>query len=151
MAASQGLPCYETPTGWRFFCNLLEAGLIGLCGEESFGTSSAHCREKDGLWALLFWLNLLAVDGRSLPAILREHWARFGRHHYQRWDYVVADTGRATELMEALRRLQEIVQRVAVPPKKRRPTKPTRSSQQKRLESKARRSETKTLRRDIPD
>ncbi len=110
VAASQGLPCYETPTGWRFFCNLLEAGLIGLCGEESFGTSSAHCREKDGLWALLFWLNLLAVDGRSLPAILREHWARFGRHHYQRWDYVVADTGRATELMEALRRLLPALQ-----------------------------------------
>lgn len=105
VAASQGLPCYETPTGWRFFCNLLEAGLIGLCGEESFGTSSAHCREKDGLWAVLFWLNLLAVDGRSVPEILRDHWARFGRHHYQRWDYVVADASRATELMEALRRL----------------------------------------------
>ncbi len=110
VAASQGLPCYETPTGWRFFCNLLEAGLIGLCGEESFGTSSAHCREKDGLWAVLFWLNLLAVDGRSLPEILREHWARFGRHHYQRWDYVVADAGRASGLMEALRALLPALQ-----------------------------------------
>ncbi len=105
VAASQGLPCYETPTGWRFFCNLLEAGRIGLCGEESFGTSSAHCREKDGLWAVLFWLNLLAVDGRSLPAILQAHWQTFGRHHYQRWDYVVDDASRAGELMAALRTL----------------------------------------------
>ena len=105
VAASLGLPCFETPTGWRFFCNLLEAGRIGLCGEESFGTSSAHCREKDGLWAVLFWLNLLAVDGRSLPAIVRAHWQRFGRHHYQRWDYVVADASRAQALMTALRAL----------------------------------------------
>lgn len=103
VAASAGLPCFETPTGWRFFCNLLEAGRIGLCGEESFGTSSAHCREKDGLWAVLFWLNLLAVDGRSLPEILRAHWSRFGRHNYQRWDYVIPDAARANELMEALR------------------------------------------------
>lgn len=103
VAASLGIPCYETPTGWRFFCNLLDAGRIGLCGEESFGTSSAHCREKDGLWAVLFWLNLLAVDGRSLPDILQGHWQKFGRHHYQRWDYVVDDAGRAAELMTALR------------------------------------------------
>jgi phosphoglucomutase len=105
VAASLGLPCYETPTGWRFFCNLLDAGQIGLCGEESFGTSSAHCREKDGLWAVLFWLNLLAVDGRPLPEILQGHWRQFGRHHYQRWDYAVDDAGRAVELMEALRAL----------------------------------------------
>lgn len=103
VAASLGLPCYETPTGWRFFCNLLDAGRIGLCGEESFGTSSDHCREKDGLWAVLFWLNLLAVDGRPLPAILDGHWQRFGRHHYQRWDYIVADAERAASLMTALR------------------------------------------------
>ena len=105
VAASLGLPCFETPTGWRFFCNLLEAGRIGLCGEESFGTSSAHCREKDGLWAVLFWLNLLAVDGRSLPEIVRAHWQHFGRHHYQRWDYVVEDASRAQALMTALRAL----------------------------------------------
>ncbi len=105
VAASLSLPCYETPTGWRFFCNLLEAGRIGLCGEESFGTSSAHCREKDGLWAVLFWLNLLAVDGRSLPEILHAHWSRFGRHHYQRWDYVVDDASRAGDLVTALRGL----------------------------------------------
>ncbi len=105
VAARLGLPCYETPTGWRFFCNLLEAGRIGLCGEESFGTSSAHCREKDGLWAVLFWLNLLAIDGRSLPEILQAHWQQFGRHHYQRWDYVVDDSDRANELLASLRTL----------------------------------------------
>jgi phosphoglucomutase len=105
VAARLGLPCYETPTGWRFFCNLLDAGLIGLCGEESFGTSSAHCREKDGLWAVLFWLNLLAVDGRTVPEILANHWQQYGRHHYQRRDYAVADAGRAAELMTALRAL----------------------------------------------
>lgn len=105
VAASLGLPCHETPTGWRFFCNLLDAELIGLCGEESFGTSSAHCREKDGLWAVLFWLNLLAVDGRPMADILQGHWQRFGRHHYQRWDYVVPDASRAAELMAALRKL----------------------------------------------
>ena len=105
VAAHLGLPCYETPTGWRFFCNLLEAGLIGLCGEESFGTSSDHVREKDGLWAVLFWLNLLAADGRSIPEILAGHWQQFGRHHYQRWDYQIDDAGRATELVAALRAL----------------------------------------------
>jgi phosphoglucomutase len=110
VAARQGLHCYETPTGWRFFCNLLEAGRIGLCGEESFGTSSAHCREKDGLWAVLFWLNLLAVDGRSLPEILQAHWREFGRHHYQRWDYVVEDASRAQELIAALRALLPVLQ-----------------------------------------
>jgi len=105
VAASLRLPCHETPTGWRFFCNLLEADRIGLCGEESFGTSSAHCREKDGLWAVLFWLNLLAADGRPLPVILADHWARFGRHHYQRRDYVIDDADRADDLVTALRRL----------------------------------------------
>ncbi len=103
VAEKLGIPCYETPTGWRFFCNLLEAGLIGLCGEESFGTSSAHVREKDGLWAVLFWINLLAVQRRSLKQIVTEHWQRYGRHHYQRWDYVTADTVRANELIAALR------------------------------------------------
>ncbi len=105
VAASLNLPCFETPTGWRYFCNLLEAERIGLCGEESFGTSSAHCREKDGLWAVLFWLNLLAVDGRSVPQILHAHWQQYGRHHYQRRDYVIANAARAGELMAALRAL----------------------------------------------
>ncbi len=103
VAAELGIPCYETPTGWRFFCNLLEAGLIGLCGEESFGTSSAHVREKDGLWSVLLWINLLAVQNRSLKEIANEHWRRYGRHHYQRQDYFTADTARANELITALR------------------------------------------------
>jgi phosphoglucomutase len=103
VAAELGIPCYETPTGWRFFCNLLEDGLIGLCGEESFGTSSAHVREKDGLWAVLFWINLLAAKRCSLKQIASEHWSRYGRHHYQRWDYYTPDTPRANELMEAMR------------------------------------------------
>jgi phosphoglucomutase len=103
VAAELGIPCYETPTGWRFFCNLLEAGRLGLCGEESFGTSSAHVREKDGLWAVLFWTNLLAIRGCSLKEIANEHWRHYGRHHYQRWDYFTADTASANELITALR------------------------------------------------
>jgi phosphoglucomutase len=103
VAADVGIPCFETPTGWRYFCNLLEAGRIGLCGEESFGTGSSHAREKDGLWAVLFWLNLLAARKASLPALAAEHWRRFGRHYYQRHDYDIADAGRAEELMSALR------------------------------------------------
>lgn len=109
VAATLDLPCYETPTGWRFFCNLLDAGRIGLCGEESFGTSSAHCREKDGLWAVLFWLNLLAVDGRSVREILHAHWQQHGRHHYQRRDYEIADTSRANDLMTGLRDMLPIL------------------------------------------
>ncbi len=103
VARQLGLPCYETPTGWRYFCNLLEAGLIGLCGEESFGTGAAHTREKDGLWAILFWLNLLAASGQSIPDIMRSHWQRFGRHYYQRHDYHIPDAERAQALISALR------------------------------------------------
>jgi phosphoglucomutase len=103
VAAALAIPCFETPTGWRYFCNLLEAGLIGLCGEESFGTGSAHTREKDGLWAVLFWLNLLAQLEQPLGAIVRDHWRRYGRHYYQRQDYFVADAARAQGLVEWLR------------------------------------------------
>lgn len=103
VAATLGIDCYETPTGWRFFCNLLEAGLIGLCGEESFGTGSSHTREKDGLWAVLFWMNLLAVRGMPVRGIIEDHWRRYGRHYYQRHDYFIKDTNRATELITALR------------------------------------------------
>jgi phosphoglucomutase len=82
-----GIPCYETPTGWKYFGSLLDAGRCTLCGEESAGTGSNHVREKDGLWAVLYWLNILAV--RDLPAdvIVREHWRRFGRNVYSRHDY----------------------------------------------------------------
>jgi phosphoglucomutase len=103
VAEAHGIPCFETPTGWRFFCNLLEAGRISLCGEESFGTGSNHVREKDGLWAVLFWLNLLAELRQSVPEILARHWRQYGRHYYQRHDYFIADRDRADALIDALR------------------------------------------------
>lgn len=103
VAATQSLPCYETPTGWRFFCNLFEASRIGLCGEESFGTGASHVREKDGLWAVLFWLSLLAIRNESIPNIMSRHWRTFGRHYYRRHDYQIADAGRAENLMESMR------------------------------------------------
>ena len=84
VAEALGLDCYETPTGWKFFGNLLDAKRITLCGEESFGTGSDHVREKDGLWAVLYWLNLLAATGSSVPALVAEHWARFGRNVFAR-------------------------------------------------------------------
>ena len=87
VAKALGLPCYETPTGWKFFGNLLDAGRITLCGEESFGTGSDHIREKDGLWAVLFWLQILAVRGCSVAEIMTDHWQRHGRHYYSRHDY----------------------------------------------------------------
>ena len=102
VAQRLGLPCYETPTGWRFFSNLLDAGKVTLCGEESFGTSSSHCREKDGLWAVLFWLDLLAARRQPLRVILQEHWADYGRDFFQREDYEIPDAERAANLMKEL-------------------------------------------------
>ena len=97
VAKRLGIGCYETPTGWKFFGNLLDAGRITLCGEESFGTGSDHVREKDGLWAVLFWLNILAKRGESVEQIVRTHWRDFGRNYYTRHDYeeVPADAARA--------------------------------------------------------
>lgn len=100
-----GVECYETPTGWKFFGNLLDAGRITLCGEESFGTGSDHVREKDGLWAVLFWLNLLAVRQQSVAEILSDHWRRFGRNFYTRHDYEGLDGQAAELLIDHLRRL----------------------------------------------
>ena len=102
VAEQLGLECYETPTGWKFFGNLLDAQKITLCGEESFGTGSNHVREKDGLWAVLFWLNLLAVKQKSVEKIVREHWASFGRNYYTRHDYEAIDKGDAEGLMQHL-------------------------------------------------
>ncbi len=102
VAESLGLDCYETPTGWKFFGNLLDAKRITLCGEESFGTGSDHVREKDGLWAVLFWLNLLAVRKMSVQAIVQEHWRKFGRNFYTRYDYEEVDTEAANGLMKHL-------------------------------------------------
>ncbi len=102
VAEALGIPCYETPTGWKFFGNLLDAGMATICGEESAGTGSDHVREKDGLWAVLLWLNILAVRRISVDALAREHWARFGRNYYARHDYEAIETGRADALMAEL-------------------------------------------------
>ncbi|MDR0934159.1 MAG: alpha-D-glucose phosphate-specific phosphoglucomutase [Burkholderiaceae bacterium] len=103
VAAAMKIPCYETPTGWKFFGNLLDAGRITLCGEESYGTGSTHIREKDGLWAILFWLNLIAVTGKSVNELVAEHWLRYGRNYYSRHDYEQVDSARANTLMDGLR------------------------------------------------
>ncbi len=102
VADSLGLECYETPTGWKFFGNLLDAKRITLCGEESFGSGSDHVREKDGLWAVLFWLNLLAVRQESVEKIVTQHWAKFGRNYYTRYDYEGIDNQSADGLMANL-------------------------------------------------
>jgi phosphoglucomutase len=100
-----GLPCYETPTGWKFFGNLLDANMISLCGEESFGTGSFHVREKDGLWAVLCWLSILADKNKdssdklvSVEDIARAHWAEFGRNYYSRYDYENLETADADKV-----------------------------------------------------
>ena len=103
VAAALGIACFETPTGWKFFGNLLDAGQVTLCGEESAGTGSDHVREKDGVWAVLFWLNILAVRGESVEAIVRDHWRRFGRNFYSRHDYEGVDTVAANALVADLR------------------------------------------------
>jgi len=100
VAQALGIPCYETPTGWKFFGNLMDAGKVTLCGEESFGTGSDHVREKDGLWAVLFWLNVVAVRKQSVETIVREHWAKFGRNVYSRHDYEGLPTEAASALMK---------------------------------------------------
>jgi phosphoglucomutase len=103
VAAQLGLNCYETPTGWKFFGNLLDSNKITLCGEESFGTGSDHVREKDGLWAVLFWLNILAARQQSVADIVREHWRTYGRNYYTRHDYEGVDSESANRLVDALR------------------------------------------------
>ena len=102
VADALNIDCYETPTGWKFFGNLLDAYKATLCGEESFGTGSDHVREKDGLWAVLFWLNILAVRQQSVETIVREHWAKYGRNFYTRHDYEGVDHNAAEQLMEDL-------------------------------------------------
>ncbi len=103
VAKALGIECFETPTGWKFFGNLLDAGRIAFCGEESFGTGSNHVREKDGLWAVLAWLNLLAVRQQSVTDIVHEHWQKFGRNYYARHDYEGVDKAAAEQLMDNLR------------------------------------------------
>lgn len=103
VAEELGIPCYETPTGWKFFGNLMDAGKVTLCGEESFGTGSDHVREKDGLWAVLFWLNILAIKRQSVETLLKRHWARFGRNVYSRHDYEGLPTEAANGIVQHLR------------------------------------------------
>ena len=103
VAVSLGIPCYETPTGWKFFGNLLDAGRATICGEESAGTGSDHVREKDGLWAVLLWLNILAASGKSVAELMRDHWARYGRNYYSRHDYEGIAKADADAVIENLR------------------------------------------------
>ncbi|WP_336867037.1 alpha-D-glucose phosphate-specific phosphoglucomutase [Sphingomonas sanguinis] len=103
VAEKLGIPAYETPTGWKFFGNLLDAGMATICGEESAGTGSDHVREKDGLWAVLLWLNILAASGKSVDQIARDHWATYGRNYYARHDYEGVESERADALMTDLR------------------------------------------------
>ncbi len=103
VAKELGVPLYETPTGWKFFGNLLDADKVTLCGEESYGTGSNHIREKDGVWAVLFWLNLQAVTGKKVPQLVNEHWAKYGRNFYSRHDYEAINSAKANELMASLR------------------------------------------------
>ncbi len=102
VADKLGIECFETPTGWKFFGNLLDAGRVTLCGEESAGTGSEHVREKDGLWAVLLWLNILAERKQSVAEIMRDHWAEFGRNYYSRHDYEAIPTAQADALMEGV-------------------------------------------------
>jgi phosphoglucomutase len=103
VAKALDIHCYETPTGWKFFGNLMDAGLCTICGEESFGTGSDHVREKDGLWAVLCWLSILAATSKSVSDVVRDHWQRFGRSYYQRHDYEGLELKAATEMIDALR------------------------------------------------
>ncbi len=103
VAAALGIPVFETPTGWKFFGNLLDAGRVTICGEESFGTGSDHVREKDGLWAILLWLNILAVRGQSVATIMADHWATYGRNYYSRHDFEGIETAQADAMMADLR------------------------------------------------
>ncbi len=103
VAEKLGVPCFETPTGWKFFGNLMDAGKVTLCGEESFGTGSSHVREKDGLWAVLFWLNILAKRHLSVEQILIKHWAEYGRNVYSRHDYEALPSDIAADIMAHLK------------------------------------------------
>ena len=103
VAERLGVALYETPTGWKFFGNLLDAGMATICGEESAGTGSDHVREKDGIWAVLLWLNIVAARRQSVAAIMADHWATYGRNYYARHDYEAIATDRADALMAALR------------------------------------------------
>ncbi|MBB5721203.1 phosphoglucomutase [Loktanella ponticola] len=110
VAAALDLPCFETPTGWKFFGNLMDDGQVALCGEESFGTGSDHIREKDGLWAVLMWLNIIAATGQGVAELLKAHWATYGRNYYSRHDFEAIPTDQADVVFDGLRdRLGDLV------------------------------------------
>jgi len=102
VAEKLGINCYETPTGWKFFGNLMDDGRISFCGEESFGTSSDHVREKDGLWAVLCWINILAATGKSVADLIKDHWSFYGRDLFTRHDYEAIASDSAAKMMETL-------------------------------------------------
>lgn len=102
VAKALNIGYYEVPTGWKYFCNLMDSNRITFCGEESFGTGSSHIREKDGIWAILFWLNIIAVTGKSVEEITRDHWKKYGRSYYMRNDYEIPDAELANKLMDDL-------------------------------------------------
>tara|TARA_Y100001933_G_scaffold255872_1_gene299640 strand:- start:2885 stop:4522 length:1638 start_codon:yes stop_codon:yes gene_type:complete len=102
VAKKLNLPCYETPTGWKFFGNLLDANKITICGEESFGTGSNHVREKDGLWSVLYWLQILSIKNCSVAQLIKEHWAKFGRNYYSRHDYEAISSSVANQIYQNL-------------------------------------------------
>ena len=115
VAKKLGVPSFETPTGWKFFGNLLDAGMATVCGEESFGTGSNHVREKDGVWAVLMWLNILAKRRESVETIVKSHWSEYGRNFYTRHDYEEVDLARANDLMNNLRKtLPSLAGRIGV-------------------------------------
>jgi phosphoglucomutase len=102
VAKELGKPCFETPTGWKFFGNLMDAGQLSLCGEESFGTGSEHIREKDGLWTVLAWLSIMDFKRTSVPKILKLHWQKYGRNFFSRYDYENCDADKCKNMMQAL-------------------------------------------------
>ena len=102
VASALNIPCFETPTGWKFFGNLLDSNLITICGEESFGTGSNHVREKDGLWAVLYWLQILAVKNCSVSELIQNHWKQYGRNYYSRHDYEAIPSDIANKIFNNL-------------------------------------------------
>ena len=102
VANALNIPCFETPTGWKFFGNLLDSNLITICGEESFGTGSNHVREKDGLWAVLYWLQILAVKNCSVSELIQGHWKKYGRNYYSRHDYEAIPSNIANQIFDNL-------------------------------------------------
>ena len=108
-AKALGMDCYEVPTGWKYFVNLMDSNRITFCGEESFGTGSSHIREKDGIWAILFWLSIIAATGKSVEEITVDHWKKYGRSYYIRFDFEGIDKDVADKLMADLEnRLPEL-------------------------------------------